>query len=100
MQGNDGTGRQDSFDVVQLLHNNARRPTLHRLLGMTIRVNVPDHRPPHVDVVLADRRGALVDLQTLAVLSKTVRASEISQALAWIEASRAHAVAVFKESNG
>jgi len=51
---------------------------------MTIRVNVPDHRPPHVHVVMADRRDALVDLATLAVTSRTLRASDIAAALIWI----------------
>lgn len=66
---------------------------------MTIRVNVPDHPPPHVHVVLADRRDALFDLATLAVTSRTVRMAEISDALAWIAAHQAEARAVFKECN-
>ncbi|APW47930.1 DUF4160 domain-containing protein [Rhodoferax antarcticus] len=73
--------------------------TIHRLPNMTIRVNVPDHRPPHVHVVMADRRDALVDLATLAVTSRTLRASDIAAALIWIEANRAQCVQVFKECN-
>ena len=53
----------------------------------------------HVHVVMADRRDALVDLTTLAVTSRTLRASEIADALAWIEANRAYCVQVFKECN-
>lgn len=74
-------------------------PLLHRLPDMTIRVNVPDHRPPHVHVVMADRRDALVDLSTLAITSRTLRATDIAPALAWIEAHRAHCVQVFEECN-
>jgi len=74
-------------------------PTIHRLPNITIRVNVPDHRPPHVHVVMADRRDALVDLATLAVTSRTLRASDIAAALIWIEANRAQCVQVFKECN-
>jgi hypothetical protein len=48
---------------------------------------------------MADRRDALVDLTTLAVTSRTLRASEIADALAWIEANRAYCVQVFKECN-
>lgn len=66
---------------------------------MTIRVNVPDHRPPHVHVVTADRRDASVDLATLAITSRTLRASDIADALIWIEANRAYATQVFTESN-
>lgn len=74
-------------------------PLLYRLPNMTIRVNVPDHPPPHVHVVLADRRDALVDLATLAVTSRTVRIAEIPEALAWIATHRDHALAVFKQCN-
>jgi hypothetical protein len=41
----------------------------------------------------------LVDLTTLAIISRTLRASEIADALAWIEANRAYCVQVFKECN-
>jgi len=34
--------------------------------------------------VMADRRDALVDLATLAVTSRTLRASDIAAALIWI----------------
>lgn len=86
-------------DYVQLLHNNLIMPLLHRLPNMTIRVNVPDHLPPHVHVVMADRRDALVDLATLAVTSRTLRASDLAVALAWIDANRAFCLQVFKECN-
>ena len=84
---------------MQLLHNNLTMPLLHRLPNMTIRVNVPDHLPPHVHVVMADRRDALVDLATLAMTSRTLRASDVAAALAWIEANRAFCLQVFKECN-
>ena len=74
-------------------------PTIHRLPNMTIRVNVPDHRPPHVHVVMGDRRDALVDLATLVVTSRTLRATDITDALNWIEANREYATEVFKECN-
>jgi hypothetical protein len=55
-------------------------PTLHRLPNMaTIRVNVPDHLPPHVHVVMADRRDAFVNLATLAVISRELSASDIAE---------------------
>lgn len=84
---------------MQRLHNTFVMPTLFRLDGMTIRGNVPDHRPPHVHVVLPDRRDALVFLDTLDVLSRTVRAGEILDALAWIEANRELARRIFEECN-
>ncbi len=74
-------------------------PTLHRLSNMSIRVNVPDHLPPHVHVVMSDRRDALVDLATLAVTSRTLRTSDIADAMAWIDANLAYCVQAFKENN-
>lgn len=74
-------------------------PLLARLLGMTIRVNVPDHRPPHVHVVLADRRDALVMLDSLEVISRTVRPGEIRVALAWLTEHRELARKMFEECN-
>jgi len=66
---------------------------------MTIRVNVPDHLPPHVHVVMADRRDALVDLETMEITSRTLKASDIADALTWIAANKAHCAQIFKESN-
>lgn len=75
------------------------RLLLHRLPNMTIRVDVPDHRPPHVHVVMADRRDALVDLATLSITSRSLKPTDIADALVWIGANRAHCVHVFKECN-
>jgi len=66
---------------------------------MTIRVNIPDHRPAHVHVVLADRRDALVYLDTLEVVSRTVRLAEIGAALGWIRENREAARKIFEECN-
>ena len=87
------------MQFVQLLHHNDTMPTIHRLTNKTIRVNMPDHLPPHVHVVMADRRDALVDLASMAVTSRTLRASDIADALIWIEANRAYCREVFKECN-
>lgn len=82
---------------MQLLHNSGPKPTIHRLASMTIRVNVPDHRPAHVHIVLADRRDALVYLDTLEVVSRTVRVAGIAEALAWIAQNREAARKIFEE---
>jgi hypothetical protein len=74
-------------------------PTIHRLPSMTIRVNVPDHRPAHVHVVLTDRRDALVYLDTLETVSRTVRTAEIAEALAWIAANGDRARQIFEDCN-
>jgi len=74
-------------------------PTIHRLHNMTIRVNTPDHQPPHVHVVMTDRRDALVYLDTLKMVSNTLRESDMTEALAWIASNRDVAMQVFKECN-
>lgn len=74
-------------------------PTLHCIGAATIRVNTPDHRPAHVHVVLADRHDAMVMLDTLAVVSRTVQARDIAEALAWIAANRAACRKLFEECN-
>lgn len=74
-------------------------PTIHRIGSATIRVNTPDHRPAHVHVVLADRRDAMVLLDTLAVISRTLKAADIAEALAWIEANRTNCQQLFEEYN-
>jgi hypothetical protein len=74
-------------------------PTIHRIGTTTIRVNVPDHRPPHVHVVLADRRDALVVIDTLEVVSSTLHASDMAEALAWIADHRALVRRIFEENN-
>jgi len=66
---------------------------------MAIRINMPDHLPPHVHVVLSDRRDALVDLATLSITSRTLRAADIAPALGWIERNRAYCKQVFEECN-
>lgn len=88
-----------SINVVQPLHTRSSMPTIHRFANMTIRDNVPDHRPPHVHVVTSDRRDALIDLATLAITSRSLRASDITDALKWIEANRAYATQIFTECN-
>jgi hypothetical protein len=74
-------------------------PTIHRIGSAAIRINTPDHRPAHVHVVLADRRDAMVILDSLEVISRTVTAREIVEVLAWIEANRDTARRLFEECN-
>ncbi len=74
-------------------------PTLHRIGATAIRVNVPDHPPPHVHVVLKDRRDAQVMLDSFEVISTHLKASDIADALVWIKANRSEAIRVFKECN-
>lgn len=94
-----GFGERFTLDFVQSLHNNRTMPTIHRIGSAAIRINTPDHRPAHVHVVLADRRDALVVLDTLEVISRSVSAREIVEALTWIEANRDTCRALFEEYN-
>lgn len=84
---------------MHLLHNDTPVPTIHRIGTSTIRINTPDHLPPHVHVVLADRRDAMVILDTLQVVSRTVRTREIGAELDWVAANRELARRIFEECN-
>jgi hypothetical protein len=48
---------------------------------------------------MSDRRDALVELATLAMTSRTLRSSDIAEALVWIEDNRFYALQVFTECN-
>lgn len=74
-------------------------PTIHRLANMTLRINTPDHRPPHVHVITTNRRDALVDLATLSVKSRHLKPSDIAPALAWVADNRDLALRLFEEYN-
>lgn len=77
-------------------------PTIHRIGATTIRVNTPDHLPPHVHVVLADGRDCFVHIDTLQVIRSPkakIKDADIADALAWIAANRATCHRVFKECN-
>lgn len=86
------------LDVVQSLHNNAAMPTLIRLANCKIELRSRDHRPAHVHVLFSDGREVLVYLADLHVLARqSVRASELSQALAWIAAHSGELIDRFEE---
>lgn len=62
-------------------------PTLHRFPTCKIELRTRDHRPAHVHVLFNDGREALVYLDTLNTESRaTIRAAELTEALAWIAA--------------
>jgi Domain of unknown function (DUF4160) len=46
-----------------------------------------DHPPPHVHVVLRDRRDCIVEIESLLIIGK-LAGREIRDALNWIEAEK------------
>ncbi len=92
------SARNNSFDIVQRLHNNAAMPTLHRLPHCKIEMRTRDHRPAHVHVMFSDGRDVLVYLDKLRTISRQpVRASEMASALDWIAKRTSQLIAQFEE---
>ncbi len=86
------------LDYVQSLHKDNSVPTLIRFPTCKIEVRPRDHRPPHVHVLFADGREALVDLASGQVTSRRkIRATELAEALAWIDAHAEELIARFEE---
>ena len=62
-------------------------PTLQKFISSKIEMRFRDHLPPHVHVVTADRREALIVIESLAVTGNIPR-RELGEALAWIRENR------------
>lgn len=58
-------------------------PTLVRFANCRIEIRALDHPPPHVHIVMADRRDNLVEIDGLAMRGQ-IPAREIAHALEWI----------------
>lgn len=73
-------------------------PTIHRLPNCKIDLRTRDHRPAHVHVLLSDGREALVYLADLRVVARqSIRAAELTEALAWIAGHAAELTDKFEE---
>ncbi|MFA5682970.1 MAG: DUF4160 domain-containing protein [Lysobacteraceae bacterium] len=58
-----------------------------------------DHLPPHFHVRMRDGREALVEIDTLAILSSTLRSRELAEALDWAILNNATLAAKWRELN-
>jgi hypothetical protein len=74
-------------------------PTLVRLAACTITMYAGDHLPPHFHVRMNDGREALVVIETLAVLSGSIRPRELAEAVAWSQANHAALMQKWQELN-
>jgi len=61
-------------------------PTIIRFQNCRVEIRTLDHPPPHVHVVMADRRDNLVEIDSLAIRGP-IPAREIANVLEWIEAN-------------
>ena len=61
-------------------------PTVYRFDFCRIEIRYRDHQPPHVHVIMADRREALVEIETLKVVGN-IPLHELKEPLAWIAAN-------------
>lgn len=74
-------------------------PIIHRLPSCTITMYPADHAPPHFHVRMRDGREALVVIETLTVLSGSIRPRELAEALGWAGSNKALLAAKWKELN-
>lgn len=58
-----------------------------------------DHLPPHFHVRTRDGREALVNIETLAVLSGSIGGRELVEALEWARRNKATLTAKWQELN-
>lgn len=63
-------------------------PTLTRFPALKIEMRYRDHLPPHVHVLSRERREALIEIETLAVVDN-IPLRELDEALAWGADNRA-----------
>lgn len=63
-------------------------PTLTRFPALKIEMRYRDHLPPHVHVLSRERREALIEIETLAVVGN-IPLRELGEALAWVADNRA-----------
>lgn len=60
---------------------------------------VGDHLPPHFHVRMRDGREALVVIETLSILSGSIKPRELAEALAWARLSTKILTAKWEELN-
>ena len=63
-------------------------PTLQKFASCKVEIRFRDHLPPHVHVVTADRREALVEIEALQVTGN-IPLRDLAIPLAWIADNKA-----------
>ncbi len=74
-------------------------PLIIRFLNCAIYVNTRDHNPPHFHIRTNDGRDALVEIETMAIVSHRVSRREVKEALEWANNNRSLLSVKFKEYN-
>ncbi|GIX38022.1 MAG: hypothetical protein KatS3mg127_1261 [Silanimonas sp.] len=74
-------------------------PTIQRFANSTVTMYAADHLPPHFHVRVRDGREALVVIATLEVLSSSLKARELAEALEWARSNQGVLAAKWKELN-
>jgi hypothetical protein len=74
-------------------------PTITRLSSAAITLYVSDHLPPHFHVRMTDGREALVVIDTLTILSGSLKPRELAPALEWAAANKQTLIAKWQELN-
>lgn len=74
-------------------------PVIYRFLSCVVYINTRDHNPPHFHIRMNDGRDALVEIETMEILSHGISQREIKEALNWAADNRDMLIAKFREYN-
>lgn len=74
-------------------------PTMTRLATCVITMYAADHLPPHFHVRMRDGREALIVIDSLEVLSGSIKLHELMEALRWAKANIEILKAKWRELN-
>jgi len=72
-------------------------PLIKRFAHCQVRINLKDHAPPHIHVLMRDGKEALIEIASLEILQGNVPRRELSEVLQWAASKRSMLLNKFKE---
>jgi len=72
-------------------------PLIKRFAHCQIRINLKDHAPPHIHVLMRDGKEALIEISGLEILQGDVPRRELSEVLQWAASNRNMLLNKFEE---
>lgn len=81
------------------MHYIQAMPTLQKFAACKVEIRFRDHLPPHVHVVTADRREALVEIESLKVTGN-IPSRDLAVPLAWITDNKAFLLEQWRSIHG
>ena len=72
-------------------------PLIKRFAHCQIRINLKDHAPSHIHVLMRDGKEALIEISGLEILQGDVPRRELSEVLQWAASNRNMLLNKFEE---